>query len=58
MSNMNFNRKLPIPKDVKAMYPVSEEMAAVKAKLDAEIKAIFTGESNKFLLVIHIQNYS
>ena len=52
MSNMNFNRKLPIPKDIKAMYPVSEEMAAVKAKQDAEIKAIFTGESNKFMLVI------
>ena len=52
MSNMNFNRKLPIPKDIKAMYPVTEAMAAVKAKQDAEIKAIFTGESDKFMLVI------
>ena len=52
MSNMNFNRKLPIPKDIKAMYPVSEEMAAVKARQDAEIKAIFTGESDKFMLII------
>lgn len=52
MRNMNFNRKLPIPKEIKAMYPVTEEMAAVKAKRDEEIKAIFTGESDKFMLVI------
>lgn len=52
MSNMIFNRKLPIPKDIKAMYPVTDAMAAVKAKLDDEIKAVFTGDSSKFLLII------
>lgn len=52
MSNMIFNRKLPIPKDVKTMYPVSDEMAAVKGKLDDEIKAVFSGASSKFLLII------
>ena len=52
MSNMNFNRKLPIPKDIKAMYPVSDAMAAVKSKLDDEIKAVFSGDSSKFLLII------
>ena len=50
--NMNFIRKLPIPMDIKAMYPVSEEMSKIKAERDAEIKKIFTGESDKFLLVI------
>jgi 3-deoxy-7-phosphoheptulonate synthase len=50
--NMNFIRKLPIPMDIKAMYPVSEEMSKIKADRDAEIKKIFTGESDKFLLVI------
>lgn len=50
--SMNFKRKLPIPKDVKAMYPVTDAMATAKAKLDAEIKGIFTGESNKFLLIV------
>lgn len=50
--NMNFIRKLPIPMDVKAMYPVSDEMAKIKTERDEEIKKIFTGESDKFLLVI------
>ncbi len=50
--NMQFFRKLPIPQDVKAEYPVSDEMAAVKRVRDEEIKAVFNGESDKFLLVI------
>ncbi len=50
--NMTFYRKLPIPKDIKEQYPLSPELASVKEKEDIEIKKIFTGESNKFLLVI------
>ena len=50
--NMNFIRKLPIPMDVKAMYPASDEMIKIKAERDEEIKKIFTGESDKFILVI------
>ena len=50
--NMNFYRKLPIPMDIKAEYPVSADMAAVKAARDEEIARVFRGESNKFLLVI------
>ena len=49
---MIFKRKLPIPQEVKAEFPLSAELAAVKAKNDDEIRKIFTGESNKFLLVI------
>lgn len=50
--NMEFFRKLPIPQQVKQDYPVSEEMAKVKAERDEEIKKIFSGESDKFILVI------
>lgn len=50
--NLEFARKLPIPKEVKQMYPVSDEMAAVKAARDAEIAKVFKGESDKFILVI------
>ena len=50
--NMNFIRKLPIPKEVKEQFPLSEELAKVKAKNDEEIKKIFTGESPKMILVI------
>ncbi len=50
--NMNFYRKLPIPKDVKEQYPVSAAMAQQKQRRDEEIRAIFRGESDKFLLII------
>ena len=50
--NMNFYHKLPIPQDVKAHYPVTDSMKAVKAKRDAEIKEVFEGKSDKFLLII------
>ena len=50
--NMNFKRKLPIPKEIKEMYPVSEEGLLAKEKNDREIAKIFTGESDKLLLVI------
>ena len=50
--NMKFYRKLPIPQEVKAEYPVTPEMAAVKVARDREIRSIFTGESNRFILVI------
>ena len=50
--NMNFIRKLPIPKDIKAEYPLTPALAEKKEARDAEIRAIFTGGSDKFLLVI------
>ena len=50
--NMNFKRKLPIPKEIKEMYPVSETGLLAKEKNDEEIRKVFTGESDKLLLVI------
>ena len=49
---MTFRHKLPIPMDVKEKYPLTEKMAQVKAARDEEIKAIFDGSSDKFLLII------
>ena len=49
---MNFKRKLPVPKEVKEMYPLSEEIKQVKAQRDIEIADVFTGKSDKFLLII------
>jgi len=49
---MKFHRKLPIPQDVKAEFPVTERMAAIKAERDKNIKAVFDGSSDKFLLII------
>ena len=50
--NMDFIRKLPIPMDIKKEYPMTREMEKIKATRDEELKKIFTGESDKFLLVI------
>ena len=50
--NMTFKRKLPIPQEIKEMYPLSEENARVKAENDKEIAKVFTGESDKLVLVI------
>ena len=50
--NMQFIRRLPIPKAVKEQYPLDEKLAQVKAQRDREIQDIFTGKSDKFLLVI------
>ena len=49
---MNFQRKLPIPKKVKREFPLTEKMIAVKQQRDAEIRAVFEGRSDKFILVI------
>lgn len=44
--------RLPSAEEVRKEYPLSEELTEIKAKRDEEIKAIFRGESKKFLLVI------
>ena len=49
---MNFHRKLPIPKEVKAEFPLTKEMEDIKAQRDESIRAIFEGASDKFILVI------
>ncbi len=50
--NMNFKKKLPIPKEIKEMYPISNEGALAKEQNDEEIKKVFSGESDKLILVI------
>ena len=50
--NMIFKRKLPIPKEIKEMYPISPEGAAAKRQNDEMIRSVLSGESNKLLLVI------
>ena len=50
--NINFKRKLPIPKELKAEIPLSKEGEEVKAKRDKEIADVFRGQSKKFILII------
>ncbi len=50
--NMEFTRKLPIPKDIKEQYPVTEKMQKIKDTRAKEIADVFEGKSDKFILVI------
>ena len=49
---MEFHRKLPVPKEVKAEFPLTERMVQVKDQRDAAIRAVFDGHSDKFILII------
>ena len=50
--NCEFKRKLPIPKKIKEMHPVTDKMREDFEKRDVEIKKVLSGESDKFLLII------
>ena len=50
--SMNFLRKLPIPKEIKELYPIDEKSTKVKEERQEEIKKIFEGKSDKFILII------
>ena len=52
MKNMTFKRRLPVPKEIKEQYPLTEELARIKSGRDALIADVFTGRSDKKLLII------
>ena len=51
-NNLDFIRKLPIPKDVKEIYPLRREFADKKIKRDREIADIFEGKNDRLILII------
>ena len=44
--------KLPTPDEIRAQFPLVPELAAEKARKDAAIRDVFTGDSDKFLVII------
>lgn len=50
--SMIFERKLPIPQEVKEQYPLSDKLKEIVDKRNAEIADIFTGKSDKLVLII------
>lgn len=50
--SMRFQKKLPIPAEIKSKYPLSESGKKVKEKRDQEIRDIFEGKSDRFLVII------
>ena len=49
---MRINTTLPLPAELKAGYPLSKELTEIKKKRDAEIRDIFTGKSDKFVVIV------
>ena len=50
--SMKLNRELPLPADLKAQYPLSASLREMKARRDKEVRDIFTGQSEKFVVII------
>ncbi len=49
---MEFIRKLPVPKSLKEEFPLPEDVKKIKEERDGQIRKIFTGEDDKFILII------
>lgn len=50
--NMEFERKLTIPAEVKEQFPVTAKVSDTVDKKRAELKAIFEGRSDRLILII------
>lgn len=49
---MNFKRKLPIPLETKEMYPLTKAGAECVERCTTQLKAVFSGKSDKLALMI------
>ncbi len=50
--SFQYVREIPQPGAILQAMPLSTEMTAVKKKQDEQIKAVFTGQANKLVLII------
>ncbi len=52
MGNMEFVRKVDLPKVIRDRYPLDDELKKVKAQNDLALRNIFTGVDDRLLLII------
>ena len=50
--SMHFVGQLPVPQDLKNQMPLSADATAAKAEKDRELRDLFTGNDDRFLLII------
>lgn len=50
--NLTFEKKLPIPQEIKEMCPLSEKYKKIVQDREKEIADIFTGKNDKLILII------
>lgn len=49
---MRVNKQLPLPSELKEEYPLSKDIVELKRQRDKEIRDIFTGKSDKFIVLV------
>ena len=50
--SFTYLRQIPSPGEIKAQYPLSERLAAIKKDRDQQISDILTGKDDRFLVII------
>ncbi len=50
--SFEYIQKLPTPDEIREQFPLSNELAAIKAQRDKEIADVFESKSDKFLVVV------
>ncbi len=50
--SFEYIQKLPTPDEIRMEYPLGKELTALKKERDAMITDVFTGKSDKFLVVV------
>ncbi len=50
--NMEFERKLTIPMEVKKMYPLDDELRGIVADREKQVQDIFAGKDDRIVLII------
>ena len=47
-----FINKLPTPAEIREQFPLDQKLAQIKQQRDEDVKKVFTGESDKFIVII------
>ena len=50
--SFDYIQKLPTPDEIRFEYPLKKDLAELKKKRDAMIAEVFTGKSDKFLVIV------
>ena len=50
--SLHIEKQVPSAEEILAQYPMDKELVAIKKQRDAEIKDVFTGASDKFIVII------
>ncbi len=50
--SMQIHNELPRPEQLKSDYPLSNDLQAIKQERDTEIKKVFTGDDDRFILIV------